>query len=393
MPWTVSRRIPLPKDLLTDLLLVVAVTAVTVVGTAVIAGHSPPGRLPGWVGYLLLSATSALLVLRRTAPLVMMVAVLAGSLSYQALDLPGGAFTIPPAIALFSTVSAGHRIAAVVGTAVWSAGTFAVGQLQGRAPDLQGTVWFVTWLAVVLVVGEISRNRREQLRAERERVAQAERAHEEESRRRVSEERLRIARELHDVLAHSISVINLQAGVSEHLMDRDPEQARVAIGIIKQASKEVLVELRSTLGMLRSVDDDEHAFAPVPGTDRLQDLVERARDSGLDVALTLPADLPDLPRGVDLAVYRIVQESLTNVIRHARAGHARVDVGFAEGDVLIEVRDDGTGVPYGARLDEGNGLVGMRERVMAVGGTFQAGPQAKGGFLVHARLPSRSVAA
>ncbi|WP_066941494.1 sensor histidine kinase [Microtetraspora fusca] len=383
----------LSRDAAIDLLLAATVAAVTVGGTAVIAWSSTPGRLPDWAGYLILVGMSALLVARRTAPALTMVAVLAGSLCYQVFNLPGGAFTIPPAVALFSAVSAGRRIVSVAAMVAWTLATFLLGGLWGRAPDVQGTVWLATWMAVILVGGEVTRARRERLRAEREEAAQAERAREEEARRRVTEERLRIARELHDVLAHSISVINLQAGVSEHLIDRDPQQARAALGAIRQASKEVLVELRSMLGVLRAVDDDGRPLAPAPGMDRLHELVERARDARLEVSVTLPEERPELPGGVDLAVYRIVQESLTNVIRHAGASRAHVTIGITDRDVLVEVADDGAGVPAGAPLREGNGLVGMRERVMAIGGEFTAGPAEGKGFRVQARLPARSAAA
>ncbi|GAA3517070.1 signal transduction histidine kinase [Streptosporangium album] len=297
---------PLSRDAAIDVLLAAMVAAVTVGGTAVIAWSSSPGRLPDWAGYLILLGMSALLVTRRAAPTLTMVAVLAGSLFYQAFNLPGGAFTIPPAVAFFSAVSAGRRVVAVAAMVAWTLATFLLGGLWGRAPDVQGTVWLATWMAVILVGGEVSRARRERLRAEREEAAQAERAREEEAGRRVTEERLRIARELHDVLAHSISVINLQAGVSEHLIDRDPQQARAALGAIRQASKEVLVELRSMLGVLRAVDDDGRPLAPAPGMDRLHELVDRAREARLEVSVTLPEERPELPGGVDLAVYRIV---------------------------------------------------------------------------------------
>ncbi|MFF3666095.1 sensor histidine kinase [Microtetraspora malaysiensis] len=376
-----------------DLLPAVVVAVVTMGATAVIARTSEPGLLPEWAGYLILAGTAAPLAAQRTAPARTLVAVMAGALCYQAFDLPGGAFTIAPAVAIFNAAGAGRRIVAVVATPVWALATYLLGARWDHAPDTQGMVWLATWLAVILVAGEVTRGRRERLRAEREKAAQAERAREEEARHRVTEERLRIARELHDVLAHSISVINLQAGVSEHLIDRDPRQARAALGAIRQASKDALVELRSMLGVLRAVDDDGRPLAPAPGMDRLRELVERAREARLEVSVTLPEARSELPGMVDLAVYRIVQESLTNVIRHSGAGHAEVTVRLTGRDVFVEVADDGVGVPGGGPLNEGNGLVGMRERVMAVGGEFTAGPVEGKGFLVRARLPVRSAAA
>ncbi len=370
-----------------------AVVAVTVAGTVLIARESSPGPLPLWTGLLLLTATSLPLLARRTAPAATVAAVVLGALLYQALDFPGGAATVPPAIALFSAMAAGRRRAALAGGVAWPAGTLLLGWFGLRPPGLQGAVWFLLWVAATLVLGEMSRNRREQLAAERERVAQVQRAQQEEARRRVTEERLRIARELHDVLAHSVSVVNLRAGVAEHLIDRDPEQARAALGDIRKVTKEALVELRGLLGVLRAVDGDGNADGDVGGgMDRLPELVRRAANGGLDVVLTLPDDHRELPRSVDLAVYRIVQEALTNIIKHAGAARAQVTVRRDGGDLLIEVRDDGAGPPQGGPPREGNGLVGMRERAVSLGGAFGVGPGPDGGFEVWARLPVRSVA-
>ncbi|MFI6498562.1 sensor histidine kinase [Nonomuraea typhae] len=376
------RRIP------TDVVLAGAVSGVTVVGTVFIARESPPGPLPLWLGLVLLAGMSVPLMARQRAPVATAVVVLAGSLAYQGLDFPGGAAAIPPIIALFNAVGRGHRVAGVAGLLVWLVGTLALGWLGMRPLGVQGTVWFVTMLLAILIFGEMSRIRQQQVRAERARMAEAERAREEEARRRVTEERLRIARELHDLLAHSISVINLQAGVSEHLLDRDPEQARRALGDIRRVSKEVLVELRGALGVLRDVGEDE-PLAPAPGMDRLPELVRRARSAGVDVDLRLPEEPRELPKSIDLAIYRIIQESLTNIIKHAGAARAEVSVRREAGELLVEVRDDGVGGMPG----EGNGLVGMRERAMSLNGSFAAGPVPGGGFMVTARLPVRELAA
>ncbi|MER6950322.1 sensor histidine kinase [Nonomuraea sp. NPDC000554] len=380
------RRIP------KDAMLVAGVIAITLGGTVLISSESPPGPLPLWLGFVLLAVTSLPLLVRQTRPVATVVAVVTGALLYQALDFPGGASTIPPAIALFTALTVGYRVLAVSATLVWVAGTLALGWVGTRPPGVQGTIWFVTSLVAIIILGEMSRHRREQLIAERERVTQAEHAREEEAKRRVTEERLRIARELHDLLAHSISVINLQAGVSEHLIDRDPEQARRALGDIRRVSKEVLVELRGALGVLRDAGEGEEPLAPTPGMDRLPELVRRAKTGGIEVVLDLPEDGQELPKSVDLAVYRIVQEALTNIIKHARAARAEVSIRREAGDLLIEVRDDGVGWAEGAS-EEGNGLVGMRERAMSLNGSFAAGLAPEGGFRVEARLPVRGLAA
>ena len=194
---------------------------------------------------------------------------------------------------------------------------------------------------------------------------------------------MRIARELHDVLAHNISLISVQAGVALHLMDDQPEQARTALTAIKQASREALGELRSVLDVLRQADDDALPRSPTPGLDGLDQLVARAGAAGLPVETVVEGNRRSLPAGVDLASYRIVQEALTNTMRHAAASRATVTVALGPDTVSVEVTDDGRG---GAHTD-GHGLCGMRERAAALGGTFDAGSRPDGGFRVRARLP------
>lgn len=210
-------------------------------------------------------------------------------------------------------------------------------------------------------------------------------ARRQESLRRVGEERLRIARELHDVLAHNVSLINVQAGVALHLLDEHPEQAEPALAAIKQASAETLREMRSVLGTLRQAD--EHApRGPAPGLARLEELVERMGSAGLEVRVAVEGQRRSLPAAVDLAAYRIVQEALTNVTRHAGGATARVRLSYGARDLLVEVVNDSRRVPAPAPIVEGNGIVGMRERAAGLGGEFSAGPRF-GGFLVQARLP------
>jgi signal transduction histidine kinase len=236
----------------------------------------------------------------------------------------------------------------------------------------------VAWGVAILALSELARVRREQWARERAERAQA-------ARRRADEERLRIARELHDVLAHSISVINVQAGVGLALLDSDPDQARTALTTIKAASKEALGEIRQVLGTLRS--PGEAPRDPAPGLDRLPELVAQAADAGLTV--DIEGEPPPLPPGTDLAAFRIVQEALTNVVRHSGARHARVRLAHGGGELRLRIDDDGpaTGADAGGG---GNGLVGMRERAAALGGTIEAGPRADGGFGVLAVLPVRA---
>jgi signal transduction histidine kinase len=229
----------------------------------------------------------------------------------------------------------------------------------------------------------------------------------------VSEERLRIARELHDVVAHNISLIIVRARVVLHLLDQQPDEARAALAAIKDASGETLAELRSVLGVLREADEAAPR-EPAPGLARLPELVDRAAQAGLDVELAIGGSPRTLPPAADLAAYRIVQEAVTNVLRHAPDAHAEVRVTYREHDVVIEIVDEGGGsaqvmadgrrarsmgaamsartiqrrdVPPDAGNTTGRGITGMRERVASLNGDFESGRRPGGGFRVWARLP------
>jgi signal transduction histidine kinase len=231
---------------------------------------------------------------------------------------------------------------------------------------------------VVLVVAEAVRIRRSQL-------AEAARSREEATLRRASEERLRIARELHDVLAHSISVINVQASTALHLIDARPEQARDALSAIKQASKEALTEVRSVLGVLREAGE-EAPRSPAVGLGRLDDLVASTSAAGVNVSSRTVGTPRRVPDGVDAAAFRIVQEALTNVTRHAGDATATITLAYGAAELTIFVDDDGRAT--GPGFASGNGLRGMRERAESLGGRLEAGPKPSGGFRVLARLPT-----
>jgi signal transduction histidine kinase len=233
------------------------------------------------------------------------------------------------------------------------------------------------------MMGVSVRMRRKLIAEAHARAEGAERTREEEARRRVDAERLRIAREVHDTVAHAIAVINVQAGVTAHVLDKHPEQARATLVTIEQTSARALRELRVTLGVLRGADEDGRA--PAPGLDRVDELVGIAREAGLDVTVESREALRELPGAVDTAAYRILQESITNVIRHA--GPTRVTVALAHGadDLTIRVSDDGRGPADGN--GSGRGIQGMQERCELLGGELTAGPRPAGGFEVLARLP------
>jgi signal transduction histidine kinase len=211
-------------------------------------------------------------------------------------------------------------------------------------------------------------------------------AAEEAARRRSSEERLRIARELHDIIGHSLGTIAVQAGVGRHLMDSEPEKAADALDSIAKISRDSLDEVRSAVAALR---DDEPPYRPAPSLADLPDLIETVRSTGLAVELKLPNDLEAIPRQTGAAVYRITREALTNVVRHAHAANASVQVEHHDGRVEVAIRDDGGGAGNGRGQDSGggHGIAGMRERAEALGGHLSAGPASDGGFLVSASLP------
>ncbi|WP_369776968.1 sensor histidine kinase [Streptomyces sp. R33] len=348
--------------------------------------HLQPDREPvGALGRLLLLLGPALLLLRHRYPVPVVYGVCAVTLAYLAGGYPYGPVFISVALACFAAVVAGHRYAAwgAVG-ALW-AGHLLIGHWlyrwlppPGDGPAPWGTEGGVTaWAIAVLAASEVVRVRREQWARDRAERKAAE-------RRRVDEERLRIARELHDVLAHSISVINVQAGVGLALLDTDPEQARTALTTIKAASKEALGEVRQVLNTLRA--PGEAPRTPAPGLGRLPELVDQAASAGLTVSVEGEAAARGLPPGTDLAAFRILQEALTNVVRHSGSRTARIRIARPPGVLELRVDDDGpaTGGDAGG---SGTGLIGMRERAAAQGGTIEAGPRPDGGFRVLARLP------
>jgi signal transduction histidine kinase len=338
------------------------------------------------LAYALLLAGPVALLARRRAPVVALITVMAVITCYVLRGYVLGPVFLSMVVAIVAAVIRGRR------TAAWAITGGAVAVIAALAPFLPlgpfrlhtwsftHTLGALTWLLLLLTGAEL-------LRIRSERAAEARRMRAEEERRQASEERLRIARELHDVLAHSISMINVQAGVALHLMDERPEQARTALTAIKDASKEALSEVRSVLGVLRQVDESAPR-SPTAGLDRLDDLLARARGAGLTVRTQTTGARRPLPAGTDLAAFRIVQEAVTNVTRHAGPGvTARVHLTYGEDGLRIEVDDDGRGAP-GDLPTGGNGIAGMRERVSALGGELSVGPNDDGrGFHVRARLP------
>jgi signal transduction histidine kinase len=343
------------------------------------------------LAYALLALGPAALLVRRHHPRAVLAFVFGVSLVYVALGYVQGPNYLSLLFAVLAAAQAGDRIAARVAlVAGWVVFLWlpAARGITG-APTVLSALAITAWLLVVLAGAE-------GMRVRRERAAEVRRARELQADRQADEERLRIARELHDVLAHSISLINVQSGVALHLIDEQPEQARTALAAINDASAEALREVRSVLGVLRGTGE-QPPRAPTAGVARLDDLVSRAAAAGLEVSLDISGERRALPASIDLAAFRIVQESLTNVVRHAAAGSATVTLTYGSSELTVQVDDDGRGADSsrsggGSGAGEaghgmGSGIAGMRERATALGGSLDAGPLPAGGFRVRASLP------
>jgi signal transduction histidine kinase len=363
-----------------DGLIAVAVTGAQL---AAMSWHRPGHAAAGPLDYALLGVSGAALIGRRRFPVAVLAVALAASLLAARYGYP---LYLVLAAGFVNAVLAGRRVAAVASlvigylAAVWP--PWLIG--SRRHATAISALALLCGLLVLLGVAELTR-------ARSQRAAALRRSREEQLRRLAGEERMRIARDLHDVVAHNISVINVQANTALHLMDRQPERARAALSTINEVSKQALVELRSVLGVLRDVDETA-PLAPSPGLARLGELVESAAATGLAVGVEEVGPRVRLPANVDVAAYRIVQEALTNSARHSGSATATVRVRYGERDVVIEIADDGGGregdrAAPAAANGAGRGISGMTERAHALGGTLNADHRPGGGFLVLARLP------
>ncbi|MEV0758344.1 histidine kinase [Streptosporangium sp. NPDC050280] len=358
----------------TDWVIAVGVAA-TLLVTGLSGRHS--ATYLGLLGYALLAAGGLVLVARRRAPLAVLAVTGLCAAGYQAagFDVPAVAYLF----AVYAAVRAGHRVFTVAASVIMlvllplaalAAGSHDTGEAFAQA---RGALE-LAWLIAAGAAGEALRQ------AER-RADEAERTREETARRRADEERLHIARELHDSLTHQISIIKVQAEVAVHVARKRGEQVPEALLAIREAGREATRELRATLEALREEDPP-----PPRGLDHVAELVERARTGGLQATLTIEGRRHDVPAAVERTVYRIVQESLTNITRHAAAATASVRIDYRPDTLAIRVDDDGKARSDAAPVP-GVGLLGMRERVTALGGHLRAAPREEGGFTVQAELP------
>jgi signal transduction histidine kinase len=390
--WSAVRRLPRPDPLLTDGLVALAAAGLALAQLQ----EQPDPRDRGGLNVALVLLQTLPLVARRRWPFPVF-AVAAGSLAAQGVaGLYSPTFALLAFnLAVYSLAAYGDRRLAAGGVLVW-AGLLTLNQ-----------AWFVatTWplsvahlydvfndyvlLAGAWVLGQGVRQRRLHAAELQDRAERLEREREEKARQAVTQERLRIARELHDVVAHSLSVIGVQAGAARLVLDADPDPARAreAVAAIEVTANRAMTEMRRALGILRDSERPGAALAPLPGLDQLPALLDQVRAAGLPVRLTVEGVPRPLATSVDLSLYRIVQEALTNALKHARATSAEVRVCYGAHDVTVEVGDDGRGPSPAAAGGQGAGTIGMRERVALFGGDLRVGPRPEGGYAVRARLP------
>jgi signal transduction histidine kinase len=331
-------------------------------------------------GVALIVGAALPLVARRVWPLATLMLTVAATSAYLVGGYPYGMILLSLVVAVYTVAArlpAGRAtLGGVVALAVLLVHVLVQAAGRGGIGALTGLVPGSAWVALPFAVGRAVRVGRES----------SARTRTEEIQRHSYEERLHIAQEVHDVVGHGLAAIHMQAEIALHVLPKRPEQAETALAAISRTSKEALDELRATLAVVRREVDAAAPLTPGPGLSRLDDLVARMSGTGVAVTVTVTGTPRELPAAVDLAAYRIVQEALTNVLRHAGTAAAAVLVGYRPRDLVIEVTDGGRGpVPGGA--DGGHGIPGMAARVTVLGGVFEAGPRSGGGFRVCARLP------
>ncbi|WP_129307305.1 sensor histidine kinase [Streptomyces sp. L2] len=373
-------RLRTPRPLAVDTLIAVAMAVVAVL-------LSRESRSQGWPeldarAYVLVALAHLPVALRGRWPLAVFGAVEAAAVVYVSLGYWPVVSTFGSMLALYTVASVRPPRTALV-CAACMAGVWVYAGVVSDSPSMASVVGQALLYTSVLVwFGQLARRSAELTR--RLRAEQAERA-----RRAVAEERGRIARELHDVVAHHMSVISVQSGLARFVFDSDPGKARGALGTIADTSGEALEELRRMLQVLREEDPSAPERAPMPTLARLTDLLDRVRAGGLPVDLTVEGTGRPLPPGVELCAYRVVQEALTNALKHAGPAHAHVELRYGAHELSVRVTDDGEGVnPDRVPTGTGHGLIGMRERAKLYGGTISVGPRAEGGYQVHLTLPT-----
>jgi signal transduction histidine kinase len=353
--------------------------------------------LPGFrpidpLGVLLVLLATVPVAVRRRWPAGVLMVTGGATIALSALgyDNAGG---MGPLFALYTVAAHTERAVSVAGLGFTAVGILATIVLEVERFDIRLPNIVASYLAfaTVWLIGDNLRTRRAYLAQLDERARQLEREREEQAARAIADERSRIARELHDVVAHHVSVMVVQAAAARRVLGQRPEAAAAALSAVESTGRQALVEMRRMVGVLRAGSADE-SLAPLPGLDRLGELLAQVREAGLPVELETSGEPRRLPAGVELSAYRIVQEALTNSLRHAGNATARVCLDYGSDGLAITVADAGRGKAEDrssapGRAPGGHGLVGMRERVALYGGRFAAGPGPSGGYVVSAWLP------
>ncbi|MDT0571206.1 histidine kinase [Streptomyces sp. DSM 3412] len=381
---------------LVDLVLVSALLGCASLGSALtLPGARPPDQ--DRVGMALMGVSCLALLKHRTHPRAALVVTAICTVVAVALGYLLTPLLLAPIMAALYWLAAltDRRTTRAYGCTTITAMTLAavVSDSMDHLSLLLRTIGPVFWLLLPLVAGRGTQVRRAYLKSVHARAEHAERTREEEARLRVAEERMRIARDLHDVVAHHLALANAQAGTAAHLTRTDPEQAHRILTDLTATTSSALRELKGTVGVLRRPDDPEAPLAPTPGLHQLPELTAACESAGLAVTVTTDGVPGPLDPGVDLTAFRIVQEALTNVSKHAAVDAARVRLVYEEGRLTITVTDDGTPRPRETSVPgRGFGLIGMRERAQSVGGCLSAGHRPGGGFEVTTDLPLRPYA-
>ncbi|GAB2838637.1 sensor histidine kinase [Actinocorallia aurea] len=374
-----------------DGLVALSLTALTLIDVSGGTFHNVVYAEPGIFAYAVFVTLTGAVAFRQRFPIGVLAVTLAGGILLHTADQKPSGDIVALLLAVY-TVAAHRplaRSALAGGAALAISAVLTV--TADPSPNAISLALFLALLSAVWWAGRSTRLRRSYLAELEDRAARLEKARFADARAARVEERSRIARELHDVVAHHVSVMTVQAGAARRIIDRDPDLARESIATIEQVGRTALSEMRRIVGVLRTERDAAppgSELSPQPGVEDLSGLIEQVRETGLNVDLDVTGDARRLSAGVDLAAYRLIQEALTNSLKHA-GPHARawVNLRYRDRDLLVEISDDGRGVIDSAAGGSGHGLVGMRERVALYGGELRIGPRTGGGFQVRATFP------
>jgi signal transduction histidine kinase len=383
----VNRLRSLARHFWVDALILAAMAGATSVA---VRSHGKPDGPEGplWLDLLIVLGFYGPLFLRRRfpmgAPLVSVAVVAAASFAdHRFAQVQFAAYLTALGVSAWFGMRP-DRGQALVGLASLQLVSVIVNLNDPKNPPIGDYLWSAITFSVAWVLGFALGGRLRETDTARRLAEQAELEREEQARLAVAEERARIARELHDVVGHSVSVMTVQASAVRRLLEPDQDKEREALLVVEQTGREALAEMRRMVGVLRR-PDEAPALAPQPSLEHIEKLVAHTRETGLPVELRIEGTAAELPPGIDTTAYRIVQEALTNAVKHARASKAEVVVRYVDGSVELTISDDGQGGGDGD--GSGHGLVGMRERVSVYGGELEAGPQTGGGFRLRATLP------